>query len=100
MRQPRKNYLGGAHRLHGRYFCRASPSAISIFDLAKKRQPSRWYVPPVRVTNTFFFMSAAGGLATDLSMGDPHTPHAVYLPSARWSVVGSFDLETNRQSSR
>jgi len=68
-----KTYFGGAHRLHGRYFCRANPNAISIFDLAKKRQPSRWYVPPVRVTKTFLFMSAAVGLATDLSSGGPHT---------------------------
>ena len=93
-------YFGGAHRLHGRYFCRANPNAISIFDLAKNRQLSRWYVPPVRVTKTFTFMSAAGGLATDLSSGGPHTPQAVYLPSTRCNVVGSFDLETNRQSSR
>ena len=94
------NYFGGAHRLHGRYFGRASPNAISIFDLARKRQPARWYVPPERVTNTFFFMSASEGMAADLSIGGPHTPHAVYLPSARCNVVGSFDLETNRQSSR
>jgi len=92
MRQPRRPYFGGAHRLHGRYFCRANPNAISIFDLAKKRQPSRWYMPPVRVTKTFLFMSAAGGLATDFSSGGPHTshtphtPHAVYLPSTRCNV--------------
>ena len=76
--KPIHRYFGGAHRLHGRYFCRANPNAISIFDLAKKRQPSRWYVPPVRVTNTFLFMSAAGGLATDLSSGGPVNPH--HLP--------------------